>query len=558
MQEDLASTKFDVQIFEEYLDSWHLTRDPKYVLEALEAKYAGRKFDVVVVDGNTPFQAMLNRPPAFLQGAPVVFLTVPDYDLPSHLPPNITGVTVHKEYGAAARLAQRLQPGLRHLYYVEGGLPANALRDASLRNELAPLLNQLDVVSLQDVPVDDLLKRVKSLPPHSAILFDSYLKDPSGKPYVPADVCGLIARSANAPVYTLFDTTMGQGAVGGVVIGFRAIGKQAAEIVLSLLGGEPVSRYPVVHSHNQIMIDWKNFQRFGLSASRLPSSAVIMNRPPTAWEKYREYMIAAGIVILLQTALIIELGLAGKLRKRSERTARELARRLINAQEEERRRLAGELHDDVSQRLALVAVHLDTMRNSPPSSRNDLIRELSVLYDETDLISSDIHQFSHELHPTILDRLGLALGLRRYCAEFSAHRKMAVRMSTTGDEPQLNQATALAFFRIGQECLMNAAKHSGAAECKVSLTYARDRITLVVEDNGNGFDAKNAQAETGLGIQSMRERLRSIGGILRIQSSALHGTSVFAGARIAAAAMPDTPEMMQEETADTSSAASVV
>jgi signal transduction histidine kinase len=395
---------------------------------------------------------------------------------------------------------------------------------------------------------------VKSLPPHSAILFDSYLKDPAGKAYVPTDVADLIAKTANAPVYALFDTTVGGGALGGVVIGFDAIGKQAAEIVLGLLSGAPVWRYPVEHSHNQIMIDWSAFQRFGLSESLVPSSAVILNRPPTAWEKYREYLIAAGVVILLQTILIIELGLAGKLRKRSERTARELARRLINAQEEERRRLAGELHDDVSQRLALIAVHLDMMRNSPPSSRDDLVRELSVLYDETDLISSDIHQFSHELHPTILERLGLASALRRYCAEFSAHRKIAVQMSTTGEEPLLNQATALAFFRIGQECLMNAAKHSGAADCKVSLTYARDRITLTVEDNGGGFDATSTQAETGLGIQSMRERLRSIDGTLRIRSSPLHGTKVIAEARFGPVAVREAPEIMEEKISDTQSA----
>jgi signal transduction histidine kinase len=549
MQKDLASTRFDIQIFEEYLDSWRLNQDPKSALGALEAKYAGVKFDAVVVDGNAPFQAMLNRPPAFLQGAPVVFLTVPDYDLPSPLPPNITGVTVHKEYGGAVRLAARLQPGLKHLFYVEGGLPANAFRDTSLRNELAAFHNQLDIVYLQGLDVDYLLKRVKSLPPHSAILFDSYLKDPSGKPYVPADVCELIARNANAPVYALFDTIMGEGAVGGVVIGFRAIGKQAAEIVLGLLGGAPVSQYPVVHSHNEIMIDWREFQRFGLSERRLPSSAVILNRPPTTWEKYREYLIAAGVVILLQTILIIELGLAGKLRKRSERAARELASRLINAQEEERRRIAGELHDDVSQRLALVAIHLDSLRESPPAARGDLIAELSVLYDETDLISSDIHQFSHELHPAVLERLGLASALRRYCVEFSTHRKIAVQMSTSGEEPRLNHETALAFFRIGQECLNNAAKHSGATDCKVSLTYALERITLAVEDNGSGFDPKRAQALAGLGIQSMRERLRSIGGTLRIQSSALHGTTVFAEAGLAPDATPHVSQMARERAA---------
>lgn len=569
IQKDLSSTRFDIQVFEEYLDSWRLSQNPWSAVSALEAKYVGLKFDVVVVDGNAPFRAMLNHPPAFLRGTPVVFVTLPDYDLPSPLPPNITGITVHKEYSASVRLAMRLQPGLQHIFFVQNGLPSNALRDAAVRNEFASFRSQLEIVDLEDLAIDDLLKRVASLPPHSAIIYDTYFKDPSGKPYIPADVSDLIAKRANAPLYALYQTTMANGALGGVVIGSESVGKQAAEIVLGLLAGAPVSRYPVEHSQNKIMIDWRSFQRFGLSESRLPSSAVILNRPPTLWERYRGYVIATGVVILLQTILIIELGLAGKLRKKSERSARELARRLINAQEEERRRLAGELHDDVSQRLALVAVHLDMMRRSPPASRTDLVRELSVLYDETDVISTDIHQFSHELHPAILERLGLASALRRYCAEFSAHRKIAVHMSTTGEEPRLERETELAFFRIGQECLMNAAKHSGAAGCKISLTYAQNRIMLGAQDNGSGFDSKSAQAQTGLGIQSMRERLRSIGGTLRIQSSVLHGTTVFAEARLEPAAMPhapeimheetsNAPEIMREETPDSQSAASVV
>jgi len=536
MQKNLANTKFNIQIFDEYLDSWRLGEEPPYAVTALEAKYATVKFDVVVVDGNGPFQVMLHRPPAFLRGVPVVFLAVPDYDLPLNLPSNITGITTHKEYGETVRLAMRLQPGLRHIVYVEGGLTANAMRDAALRSELAPFQNQVDIVDLQNLTVDEILKRTKSLPSDSAILFDTYLKDPSGKPYVPSEVCNLIATSANAPVYALFQTEMGKGAVGGVVISFETAGEQGAKTVLGLLDGAPVRRYPVEHARNEVTIDWGKFQQFGFSESNLPAAATVLFRPLTLWEKYRWYLIAAGVVILLQTILIFELGLAGKRWKKSERSARELARRLINAQEEERRRLAGELHDDVSQRLALVAIHLDTLRAAPPDSQDHLIRELSILYDKTDVISSDIHQFSHDLHPAMLERLGLASALRHYCAEFSAHCRMAGDISTTGEEPRMHPDTALAFFRIGQECLMNAAKHSGAPRCKVSLSYAHERIMLRVVDNGRGFKPRKTKLQTGLGIQSMRERLRSIGGTLRIRSRVGYGTTIVAAVGLVPAA----------------------
>lgn len=558
IRKDLRSTKFDIQIYEEYLDSWRLSRDSARSANALEAKYANVKFDAVVADGDGALWLLLDRTPAFLRGTPVVFLSVPDSSLPKTLPANVTGVTTHVDYGETVRLAASLQPGLEHLYYIDSDPASIDTKPAALRAEFAPFRKQLDVVIWEGLDLDDLLRRVETLPPHSAVLFDGYVKDPAGNNYIPAEVCAQIARRANAPVYTVYQTMVGRGPVGGVAVDFEAIARQGAQIVLGLLAGAPVSQYPVERSKTNVMIDWRKLEQFGLSASNLPPSAIILYRPPTLWERYRWYLIAGGLVILLQTILIIELALAGKLRKKSERSARELASRLINAQEEERRRLAGELHDDVSQRLALVAIRLDTMRRSPPASRNDLVCELSVLYDETDLISSDIHQFSHELHPTILERLGLASALRRYCAEFSVHRKIAVHMSTSGEEPLLNHDTALAFFRIGQECLMNAAKHSSAAGCKVSLTYGHDRISLAAEDNGSGFDAKSAEAQTGLGIQSMRERLRSIGGTLQIRSSMLTGTTVFAEAPLRPPAMLYPPKIMRKETSDTRSPASAV
>lgn len=555
LEKGLTSSKFDVQIFEEYLERWRLSQDLSRPTDALEAKYAGRKFDVVVADGSHALQLLINQPPDFLRGTPVVFVDVGDLSLPPSLPSNITGVTGHIDYAPTIRLAMRLQPGLQHVYYIESDPGFDEHISRVLDPEFAPFRNQLDIVQWRDVALDDLLNRVESLPPHSAVLFDAYFKDPSGKLYMSGEVGARIAARANAPTYTLYQTGVGIGPVGGVVVNFAAMGKQAAGIARALLAGEPVSKYPVERAGTEVMIDWRRFQQFGFSEADLPASAIVLFRPPTLWEKYHWYIIAAGVVILLQTVLIIELALAGKLRKRSERSARELAIRLISAQEEERRRIAGELHDDVSQRLALVAIHLDALRGSPPGSKRDLVRELSVLYDETDLISSDVHQFSHELHPAVLERLGLASALRRHCVEFSAHRKIAVDMSTIGNEPQMDPETALAFFRVGQECLMNAAKHSGATDCNVSLTYARRRITLAVKDNGSGFDTKDSPISGGLGIQSMRERLRSIGGSLRIQSSLLQGTTVFAEAALAPAADSYARTAAREESPDSRSAA---
>jgi signal transduction histidine kinase len=405
-----------------------------------------------------------------------------------------------------------------------------------LSNEFRSLRGQLDIVLWEQVDLRTLLKNVSNLPPNSAILFDTYFQDPSGQSYVPAQICTLVADRANAPVYTLYQTMMGRGPVGGVVVNFDAIGRQASRIILAILGGTKISDFPVERSRNEVMIDWRVFERLQLKEKQLPPAATVLYRGPTMWVRYRWYFAIGGLVILFQLILILKLAIEGKKRKESEKSARELAGRLIHAQEEERRRIAGELHDDVSQRLALVCLQIDTMRESPPDSQEALVQELTVLYDETDLISSDIHQFSHELHPSILEKLGLISALRRYCSEFSLHRKITVNIQASGEEPDGNHETALALFRVGQECLMNVAKHSGAVFCDVRLNYRSNRVTLDIEEEGNGFDLAGLKEKSGLGIESMRERLRSVGGTLRIESKPHRGTKVHAEAPIVRAA----------------------
>lgn len=544
MQKDLASnTSLGIEIFEEFLDNWRLDQDMSRSAHALDTKYLGKKFDLVVADGSHALRLLLDHPPDILRGVPVVFVSAADFDLPANFPPHVTGIATHVDYAATVRLAQALQPGLQHLYFIDSEPLTTAAKNQMLSNEFRSLRGQLDIVLWEQDDLGTLLKKVDKLPPNSAVLFDTYFQDPSGQTYVPAQVGALVASRANAPVYTMYQTMMGRGPVGGVVVNFEAIGRQASRIILAVLDGAKISDFPVERSRNEVVIDWRVFERLQLQEEQLPPTATVLYREPPMWVRYRWYFAIGGIVILLQLILILKLAIEGKKRKESEKSARELAGRLIHAQEEERRRIAGELHDDVSQRLALVCLQIDTMRGSPPSSRDALVQELSVLYDETDLISSDIHQFSHELHPNILEKLGLISALRRYCSEFSLHRKIAVNMQVSGEEPTANHETALALFRVGQECLMNVAKHSGAVSCDVRLNYKYNRVVLEIEDQGNGFDLAEVKEKSGLGIESMRERLRSVGGTLRVDSRLHRGTKVRAEAPIVRAV----PDAAQDE-----------
>jgi ABC-type uncharacterized transport system substrate-binding protein len=144
LQSEIASDRnLDTEVFEEYLDNWRLNADLLHSANALETKYSGRRFDVVVADGTGALLLLINRPPPFLQGAPVVFLSVADFNVTGALPPNITGIVTHVDYAGTIRLAQELQPDLRQIYYIDsdrhidGAAKSNMLQDEFRSNSEA-------------------------------------------------------------------------------------------------------------------------------------------------------------------------------------------------------------------------------------------------------------------------------------------------------------------------------------------------------------------------------------------------------------------------------------
>jgi signal transduction histidine kinase len=525
-----------------------LNQNSERLVAGLESKYFERKFDLVVADGAAALTLLLNTPPPLLQNTPVVFLSISDTDLPRALPPNVTGVATHIDYTGIVQLATKLQPDVRHVYYIQGAQPPKPSADATLQREFAPFAGKLDITFWKGLSLPDLLQRVSAAPAQSAILFDTYFQDPGGRSYVPAQVCSMVVSNAKVPVYVPYETMLGNGAAGGVLVDFRGIAHQATRIVLGLLNGGRVADFPIEYSRNVLAVDLRAINRFGLSAHFLPSSVVMLHQEPTMWERYHWYIIVAVFVLLLELALILALAIEGRKRRLSEASTRELAGRLIDAQEDERRRIARELHDDLSQRLAWACIQLDAMRQSPPAEEL-LIQRLTELYEETDLISSDVHHISHQLHPAVLERLGLSPALRQYCDEFSHRRHTFVHFQVSAGELPLEKEAALALFRVAQECLTNVAKHSGIASCNLKLERVQDKLRLTVSDKGRGFNVSALNGNTGLGLDSMRERLRSVGGTLRIDSAPSRGTSIEAAVSLAHPVEVDETQQTREQQA---------
>jgi len=215
----------------------------------------------------------------------------------------------------------------------------------------------------------------------------------------------------------------------------------------------------------------------------------------------------------------------GELRE-SEQHARNLAARLIDAQEEERKRIARELHDDLSQRLAVLGMLVDGIRYDTGDSNEKARRGLIEARDRLIELHTAIRALSHHLHPGVVERAGLGEALRLHCVEFSRISGTPIALAITGDGRMLNPHVALSLFRVVQEALNNVQKHAAATQVHVCLSSSDHQAELSITDNGSGFDAQSLNRNTGLGLNSIEERIRFLGGNIRIESAPGSGASI--------------------------------
>jgi PAS domain S-box-containing protein len=221
-------------------------------------------------------------------------------------------------------------------------------------------------------------------------------------------------------------------------------------------------------------------------------------------------------------------------RKLSEESLRSLSGRLIRAQEQERSRIARELHDDFSQRLALLGIGLGQLWKKLPESEVEQRQKILEMLKGTKEMSADMHSLSHQLHSSKLELVGLAPALKGLCKEIGEKYKIEVRFNVSGSPLNNSKEVELCLFRVTQEALANVIKHSRATSALVELGSNEDGVSLRIIDAGRGFDPDRGKADAGIGLVSMRERLRLVGGRLSVKSGVLRGTEIHAEVPLAA------------------------
>jgi PAS domain S-box-containing protein len=783
IRDALDNSSYKFEFYKEYLETI-LFPDPADQQDFRSfyiRKYQNRKPDVIVTMGPSALRFMLETHQRFFSGIPVIFCVVDEALRGDALDSDFTGVEEAMAPIETIEAAIKLQPGTKHVVVVGGTSAFDRVQQATIRDALKSYEDRLDISYLTDLPIPALLEQLRHLPEHTIVLHSGIGRDADGNVLNSTESGTMVAAASSAPVFSLFDLFLNHGEVGGDVADVREHGKAVGAIALRILGGEHPKDIPVVKGATTYMFDSRALNRWGFRESNLPAGSTILNREPSFWERYKQYVIVTGLVFLAQSLLIgallwqrvrrkkmevalkkseekfhrtfqrsplavtitrvrdncyidvndafvdasgwsrdeaigrtpldleiwvnpqqrmdirrkvvrgtgvqnLEFGFRTKtgeirtglgfaelieidgtpcvlsvatditerkqieekmqraLREGEERfrvvantapvmiwmssvdkrciyfnqqwleftgralesefgngwaegvhsedlgrcletytgsfdrrepfkmeyrlrrydgeyrwildsgvprfdaqsafagyigsavdvTDQKMARealsslsgRLIEAQEQERRHLARELHDDISQRVALLSLRLHQFDNLLPNSQTPLRTRLQPLMTEVGNISSDLRELSHRLHSSRLETLGLEKAMQGFCRELSEQRNVKVEFTSGSLPADLSQQVSVCLFRVLQEALNNAVKYSGVLEFEVQVETVMDDVQLTIRDRGVGFDLNRAMYGGGIGLISMRERISALKGTLSIVSKPQGGTEI--------------------------------
>jgi signal transduction histidine kinase len=526
----LQQSPYQIELYSETLESTLFSDEAsqRRIRAWIALKYSDRKPDVIITAGPGSLRYMIEAHESFFQGTPIIFCgTTEEMIGPLRLGPDFTGVWGVAQPEKTLLAALKLRPDTKHVVIVGGRNSFDRYLENLARQSFSQYESKLDFTYLTDLDMPTLLVRLRQLPSHTIIYHTSLMEDAAGSHFVDAaQSVPLVVGAANAPIFVVDDVDLGKGTVGGYLISWVRDGQVAAKLAVRVLGGEKPQNIPVVRNNNVYLFDWRALRRWGLSEKDLPAGSTVLHRRLSLWQRSKPIWISALLIILALSVLAAYLQFSRKELRLARDAQMQLSGRLIDAQEKERSRLAAELHDDFSQRLALLTLGLENASEALPDSPRVAQQQLQELINSAGELGADIHTVSHRLHSATLESLGLVPGVSSLCKEFTDRYGIEIDFSADNIPRIVDPDVALCLFRIVQEALQNLKKHSGAARAEVRLIRRADRISVSVYDPGKGFDMNDMRAQEGLGIHSMEERARLLSGYFKIHSEPGRGTRV--------------------------------
>ena len=510
--------------------------DPQPLIELLRHRFASSGPDLVVTIGPPAASFYLKNRDQVFPGKPVVIAAVDERLIQkSALRPGDTVVAVHNQLPRLVDNILQVLPDTKTVAVVIGDTPLEKYWLGELRGEFEQFANRVSFEWLNDLSLEQTRQRVATLPPRSAVLYTLMITDAAGVPHEREAALASLVEVSAAPVFSLYESELGRGVVGGPYYSQQRGGALTAAAAVRALSGQTRADPEIqLVDYETPVYDFRELKRWGIDLKRLPAGSEIRFRPPSVWDEHRSLIIAAVSIFMLQAALSIGLVWQRIRRRRAEREALSLSGRLITAHEDERRWLARELHDDITQRLVGAAIDAAKLPGGDLSP-SDIDARRSVA-ETLMLLSENIHDLSYRLHPSVLNDLGLVEALKAECERVARSESVRVDVEAGKIPPSLPRDVALCIYRIAQEALRNIGRHAKASIVQLSLALKDGGLLLAVSDNGSGFEP-GVQTRPSLGHASMRERIRLLGGKLEIQSTLGGGTTVVAWVPIPKAAL---------------------
>ena len=499
---ELTGEEFDI-----FVDYMELVRLPSQThldstVNYLSQKYAEAPPDVLITLGRATPPVLLKHPGMVGATVPILVANVPSTAVPStDQLRNAVYVVSRYDFLNTLKLAQQLQPSSQNLAIVGGAGEYDHQWLDDARRQLEPHIASYKTRYITDVTYEEMLKEVSQLPKETIVILSIFLADGSGQARTTSEVAADLARVSSAPIYSPVAGTIGTGILGGYSDDWEAQGATVADIAFDILSGRDSAKIPRVNAALHMnRIDERQLKRWHISQSRIPPDAEVRFREFNLWDQYRWQIMGAISLILIQSILIAALFLQRARRRAAEmdiwnkesalrvsyRQVRQLAGSLINAQEEERSRIARQLHDDVGQRVASLSIGLSNLKRGVADSDETVKSELSRLQVQTTGLAEELRDLSHELHQGALEHVGLPEALRERCDQISDESGTQINFELADGWTEVADDIKLCLFRVAQEALRNISKHAKAKMGCLAIAHQNGQVVMKILMTGSG------------------------------------------------------------------------
>lgn len=522
-----------ITFYEEYMD---LTQYPGEDYVSLlhgfyGQKYQGQKFDLIFAQAPGVLNFLSKYGEELFPGTPIVFGTLDESRIGEvKLGSNVTGVLEDYAFGKTLEAALHIQPELRNVVVVSGTSPSDVKYLAKARTQFHPFEGRLQFTYLTDLPMEELANRLATLPADTIVLFITVYRDGAGHSFTQMDAVGRVAQAASVPTYCQADRFLEVGCFGGFVFSLEADANEVAKVALRVLAGEKPADIPVsIADTNRYMFDWRQFRRWRIDEQRLPPGSIVLYRVPTFWETYKWRVVAVSVLCLLEALLILWLLINRKRIRRGQQAVQHLSGRLLMLQDEERQRVAAELHDGLGQNLAIIKNRaMIGLRDRTDHGRaREQLEEIAATANASIV---EVREIAHNLRPYELDRLGLVTAIESMIERVSDSTTIELSANLERIDGLLSSEAETSVYRIVQEALNNVIKHSKATAAGIEIKKIGNQMWITVRDNGAGISspviAENGNHAKGFGLMGISERVRVLGGSLAVDSQSSRGTAI--------------------------------